>query len=536
MDKIFYNGIIKTLDNKDSIFQAVGIKNGKIVFIGTNEEAEKLNSKDRIDLCNKLMLPGFVDSHMHMINYAFVENSVKLFECKSVEEILKKASDRLINHRYKDIKWMYCRGWNEDNFFINRYPTKEEIDSISRDIPIIMVRVCGHIGVVNSVGLEKLKNLPEFEEIKNEVDFNTGLIKENAVQFFYSTLDKPSQKEVEGYIDLAMQRLNQKGITGIQSDDFSSLPGKDWQLILNSFNSMQLKDKMTVRVYEQCLFERIDDFKDFIDRGYRSGQKGEYFTIGTLKVLQDGSLGAKTAALCEPYEGEKDNIGIVTFNQEELDGLVDLASKYKFQIAVHCIGDRAMEMVISALSKAQEKYNLHNMRNGIVHAQITNEKILKQMKENNIIAYIQPVFVDLDMDVVESRIGFKRMNKVYAWKSMIDMGILAVGGSDAPVVSFDVLENIYFAVTRKNINLQPKEGWIPEEKLDVEEAVKLFTKYPSYSSFTEDTNGTIEVGKKADLVVLDDNIYKIDCDKIKDVKINYTIVNGNIVYNRIKKQ
>ena len=168
----------------------------------------------------------------------------------------------------------------------------------------------------------------------------------------------------------------------------------------------------------------------------------------------------------------------------------------------------------------------------IVHCQITNPRILQGMKDQDLLAYIQPVFIDLDMNTVEPAIGAQRMDKVYAWKSMLDMGIHTSGGSDAPVVSFDAMENIYFAVTRKNISGQPQEGWIPSEKISVDEAVKLFTKNAAYASYTEDENGTIEVGKNADFVVLEKNIYEIDPDEIKATKVDMTVLGGEIVYER----
>lgn len=202
------------------------------------------------------------------------------------------------------------------------------------------------------------------------------------------------------------------------------------------------------------------------------------------------------------------------------------------QAAVHCIGDRAMDMVIEAIAKSPYRKDNAKGRHGIVHCQITNPRILRAMKENDILAYIQPVFVDLDMNTVEPAIGTHRMEGIYAWKTMLDLGIHASGGSDAPVVSFDAMENIYFAVTRKNINGEPKEGWIPSERLTVDEAVKLFTKYAAYASYTEDENGTIETGKNADFVVLEKDLYEIDPDEIKTTKVDMTILGGETVFER----
>lgn len=532
MDTLFYNGIISTLDAKDTIAEAVGITDGKITFVGSSEEAAALSCKERIDLCGKMMLPGFVDSHLHMLHYAFVEKSVKLFDCRSVQDMLDAAAERLSQRKEQPLSWLFCRGWNEERFDVPLYPDKKQLDALADDIPIIMVRVCGHTAVCNSCGLEKLKKIKEYPEICRDVDEEHGVLKENAVQFFYSILDAPSQAEVEDYIKFGIEKLNEKGVTGIQSDDLASLPGKNWRRIMAAFKALDNRSEMHLRIYEQCLFERFEDLKVFLDEGYRTGQCGEYFTVGPVKLLQDGSLGARTAALSAPYEGDSDNTGLMIYEQKELNEIVAYCDKHQMQIAVHCIGDRAMDMVIKAIAASPYRKDNPKDRHGIVHAQITSQKVLDAMKENHVIAYIQPVFIDLDMHIVEPRIGKDRMDKVYAWKSMLDMGIPASGGSDAPVVSFDVLENIYFAVTRKDIHGNPPEGWLPQEAMSVHDAVRLFTTEAAYASYSEDVNGTIETGKHADLVVLSQNLYEIEPDAIKDVQVEMTILGGKVIYKR----
>lgn len=532
MERIFYNGIIRTLDDAGTVAEAVGVKDGKIAFVGTNADAEKIACAEKIDLQGRLMLPGFVDTHMHMMHYAFVEKSVKLFDCKSVEEALALAKARLEETKDKPLTWLFCRGWNHERFDVPRYPHKDELDALSTEIPIVMVRVCGHVAVCNSCGLELLKKIPQFAEIEREVDLETGLIKENAVQFYYSVLEAPSQEEIEGFITYGIEKLNECGITGVQSDDLASLPGKNWRRILDAYKAVDERGEMNVRYYEQCLFERLEDAKAFVEEGFRTGQSGNHFTIGPMKMLQDGALGAKTAAMNEPYEGDPENIGISIYTQEELNDIFAFHDQHDMQVAIHCIGDRAMDMVIEAIENSPYRKDNKKNRHGIVHAQITNQRILEKMAKNDIMAYIQPVFINYDMDIVESRIGAHRMPKVYAWKTMLDMGIHACGGSDAPVESFDIMENIYFAVTNKNIKGLPEQGWIPEEKMSVDEAVKLFTKDAAYASYSEETNGTIEMGKHADLVVLEKDIYEIDPDDIKTTKVDMTFVAGNCVYKR----
>ena len=533
MDKIFYNGTIRTLDDNNTIVEAAAIKDGKIAFLGSNAEAEGFAYAEKIDLKGRTMLPGFVDSHMHMLHYAFVEKSIKLFDCRSVEDTLDAARKRLDETKDHPLTWLFCRGWNHELFDEPRYPHKDELDALSTEIPIIMVRVCGHVAVCNTCGLELLKKIPQFPEIEQDVDLETGLIKENAVQFYYSVLEAPSQKEIESFIVHGIEKLNECGITGIQSDDLASLPGKNWRRILDAFRAVDEKDQMNVRYYEQCLFERIEDAKAFVTEGFRTGQRGKHFTVGPMKMLQDGALGARTAAMREPYEGFPENVGISIYTQDELDDIIAFHDQHDMQVAVHCIGDRAMDMVIEAIEKSPYREKNSKNRHGIVHAQITNPEILEKMAENDILAYIQPVFINSDMDIVEERIGAHRMPKVYAWKSMLDMGIHASGGSDAPVERFDIMENIYFAVTQKNLRGLPEEGWIPSEKMSVDEAVKLFTKHAAYASYTEHENGTIETGKYADLVVLEKDIYEIDPDDIKTTKIDMTIFNGEIVYKRL---
>ena len=359
MDTIFFNGCIRTLDDSEKVAEAVGIENGRIVFVGTDKEAEAFSCKKRIDLKGRLMLPGFVDTHMHMLHYAFVERSVKLFDCTSVEEMLAAAKKRLEESKGQKLTWLYCRGWNEEHFDKPRYPHKDELDALSTEIPIIMVRVCGHVAVCNSCGLELLKKIPEFPEIEKEVDLDTGLLKENAVQFYSSVLEAPSQEEVEGYIKYSAKKLNECGFTGVQSDDLASLPGKNWRRIMASYKALDARGELSIRHYEQCLFERAEDAKAFIEEGYRTGQRGDHFTIGPMKLIQDGSLGARTAAMNEPYEDSPGNTGIITFSQEELDDLFAFFDRHQMQAAVHCIGDRAMDMVIEAAAKRKMRIVLN---------------------------------------------------------------------------------------------------------------------------------------------------------------------------------
>lgn len=541
MDRLFYNGVIRTMDEEGGApqAQAVAVKDGRICFVGSDQEAERRIEEEgllgpeveRIDLQGKLMLPGFNESHMHLAIYSFVNSNVAMFDCRSVSDCLSAVADRL--QRKPESQWIYGRGWNEENFEgEKRYPTKAELDEISADIPIMIVRACGHAAVCNSVATEKIAGLPEAAGMDNRIHCHSGIMNEGAVKLFYKAIEEPSMEDVENLLKYGLQQLTEAGITTCQSDDLRSVPGAGWRKVIQAYRNLEGRGEMPVRIYQQCLFESFSEFEAFVDEGYRTGQGGEYYKIGPLKLLEDGSLGARTAALTKPYLGSTDNFGILIFSEKDLEEFALLAQKNDIQIAVHCIGDRAMEVVLQALEQAERQYPGKDLRHGIVHAQLTTPEILERMARDHVIAYIQPVFVGTDMDVTEERVGAEWMKHTYAWKTMGDLGILAAGGSDAPVESFNILENIYFAVTRQKLTGEPAGGWLPDQKVSVEQAVKMFTVNGAKACFQEDEIGRIRAGMKADLVVLSEDIFNIPQERIKDVSVLQTVVGGKTVYLR----
>jgi len=529
MDLLLHNGIIRTMDEDNSIYEAVGVKDEKIVFLGSNEKAKTLNADKKIDLKGKLLLPGFIDTHLHILHYALSESMVKLTDCKSLKEVIKKGKEHLKNEGLK-FGWLLGRGWNQNNFEdTDQFVTKEDLDKISTEHPIFFSRVCGHMATVNSRGLEKIMAMDKADKLSEYINEETGILTESAVSLKSDLLGEITVKEIEKLLKKAHKDLNKVGITGVHSADFSTLPADSWEKVIKAYKSLEEKDKLTVRTYEQCMFDDKDVIDDFIKKGYKTGDGSGFFKIGPLKLLADGSLGARTAYMNEPYNDDQSTKGILIFSEDELKEIFEKAHKNGLQIAVHAIGNGAIDLNINLINKINKKEEGNPLRHGIVHAQFTNEEILKEMKKGEILAYIQPVFVSTDMKIAEERVGKDRLKKAYAWKSMIDMGIKVPGSSDAPVESFDIIENIYYAVTRRSKEGEPEEGWLPKEKLSVEEAVRLFTSEAAYASFEENIKGSLEEGKLADMVVLDKNIFEIDKDEIKDTNIIHTIVNGKIV-------
>lgn len=541
MSLILYNGKIRTMNAEKPLCEAVAVENGKIVKVGTNEEILELkkNDSEAIDLKGKVMVPGFNDSHMHLLSYGYSLQSINLVGTKSIEEIIDKVGKTISSRKIEKGKWVRGRGWNHDYFVDEKvFPTRYDLDKISIEHPIALTRTCGHVVVVNSKALEIAgitKDTAQVEGGKFDLDENgepLGIFRENAQELIYRSIPEPTVEEIKKMLEEGMKNANACGITSIQTDDFEAIPGKNYQNIIRAYNELRNEGKMSTRIYEQCLLPSMERLIGFLNKGYKTGYGDEFFRIGPLKLLGDGSLGARTAALTKHYEDDPSTYGIAVYEQEELDEIVNTAHNHEMQIAIHCIGDRAMYMAFEALEKVLKKNPRENHRHGIVHCQITDEYLLDKFKELDILAYIQPIFLDYDWHITESRIGSDLTKTSYNWKTLIDKGVHVSCGSDCPVESFNVLNGIYEAVTRKDLKGEPKEGWLPEQKLTVEEAVYAYTMAGAYSSFEENIKGSIEEGKLADMVVLSQDIFEIPEDDIKNTEVEMTVFNGEIVYKK----
>lgn len=540
MDKIFYNGIIRTMDKAIPMAEAVAIKNRIILRVGKNEDILKLKNENTmvIDLKGRLMVPGFNDSHMHLLGCGLTFDYVSLGKSTSIDDLIKIGQDALKDREYKCGDWVVGRGWNNDYWNKETFPTKYDLDKVSTELPVVFTRACGHVTVVNSKALEFMnvdKTTPQVEGgvfDKDESGEPLGIFRELALNLVYDRIPNPSVEDLKKMIVNAANRALEQGITSVQSDDFESAPGKDFQKVLRAYEELVEENALPVRVNEQCLLFTKERLEEFFSLGYKTNKGNDFFKIGPLKLLGDGSLGARTAYLSKPYADDPSTCGIPCYTQEELDELIITAHNNHMPCAVHCIGDGIMSMVLNSIEKAQMLNPKKDMRHGIVHCQITDKEILERYRDLNVIAHIQPIFLHYDSHIVDKRVGKELAKTSYNWKSMTDMGIHVACGSDAPVEPFDVLPNIYCAVTRKDLKGYPEEGWYPEQCMSVEEAVYGFTMGSAYASYDENIKGSITVGKYADMVVLEENIFEIDPMRIKDVKVDMTIVNGDIKFSR----
>lgn len=541
MREIYYNGVIYTGTGRDA--EAMAVEDGRIAGVGNLNDLETCSDAVYHNLDGHFVVPGFNDSHMHLLNYGHTLKLVDLTAATSSLEAMCSALSHFISkEKPAPGTWVVGRGWNHDYFQDEkRFPNRYDLDRVSTEHPILVIRACGHIACANTkameaAGITRMTPQPEGGCYDMDEDGEpVGIFREFGVDLIHGSIPKPTKKELKQYLRLAMRDLNSRGVTSSQTDDLAAFPGVPFETVLEAYRELEREGAMAVRVYEQCLLPTMKQLEDFLARGYRTGEGSAYFKIGPLKLLSDGSLGARTAFLSQPYEdGENpDERGIAIYSQEELEKLITLADGSGMQIAVHAIGDGAMEMAVRAYERAMEANpDRTDRRHGIVHCQITTGRLLEAFRRLKLHAYIQSIFLDYDNHIVEARIGAERAGETYQFKTLLSMGVSVSNGSDCPVERPDVMAGIQCAVTRTT--LDGTKTFLKEQALTVEEAISTYTAMGAEASFEEQEKGTLSVGKLADFAVLERDIRACAPDRIKDTAVLETYVGGVCVYKKEK--
>ena len=538
LDKLFINGEIYSMKKEGEKFQSLGVKDGKITFLGTDEEAKNVSSKELIDLKGKMMIPGMADAHLHL--YAYCQNLtfVDLSKVHNINEMINLMKEKVKNVKKGD--WVKGVNFDQSKWKENRFPTLEEMDSISKDNPIIIKRCCLHAVVANSKALKMAgigKNYQAGSGGIVELDKDgmpNGILREQSTKVFDDILPDPL-KDIEVQKKIMQDVLNDmssKGITTIHT-----YAAKIWQYNedISIYKNFEKEEKLPLRV-TVCIDELFEPeilTEEKLNNPYRKVQLGAY------KIFSDGSMGSRSAALKKPYSDDPQNSGFMLFTQEELNNKILTGYEHGLQPAIHAIGDRALDMTLSAIEHTlkttkekgmtdEEQKNRLPFR--IIHVQMIDDDLLERMKKLPLVLDIQPIFLCTDLHWIEDRIGKERLKGSFALKTMEKAGLIQTGGSDCPVETYEPLKGIYAAVTRQDMEGYPIEGFLPEERLSVYEALCMYTKNVPYATGQESVLGTLEIGKFADLTVLEKNLFKIDKKEIKDVKVEQTYVAGNCVF------
>ena len=537
MKKAFINGKCHILNEERTIASAIAVEDDKVLAYGTDEEILALVGDGEVtDLGGKTLLPGFNDSHMHLLNYGYYKTIVDLEGCSSHDEFKKRIKDFIEEKKVPAGHWVEAVGWNQDNWEDTTIPDRLELDEISTEHPIYALRICGHVCCLNTKALEEVgidRNLPQPKDGYYEVDENgdpTGIVSE-MMTFIYNRMQEAEVSDIKEMLKRACADANRVGLTSVQTDDFDALPGRNITKIIKAYRELIDEGQLNLRVAEQCALTDMERYDEFESLGFRIGEGDKFFKLGSLKLYLDGSLGARTAWMLDDYSDDPGNKGFGVYSDKnDLFRLVERVTAGGGEALMHCIGDAATQQGIEAIEYAASKHPDKQPRHGIVHAQILNRDLCERMAKEKIMAYIQPIFIEYDLHMAEDRVGPERIKTSYNWRDMKDMGIMLSMGTDCPVESFNPLANIYSAVTRKDLDGLPEEGWYKEQALTLDEAIEGYTKVSAYMSRDEEIKGTLEKGMLADMVVLNEDIYSIEPDKIKDITVAMTIVGGDIKY------
>ena len=511
------NANLMALDSKRPKAEAIAIQNGKIIAVGSNEEIRGYvdNETKVIDAKKRTVTPGFVDCHVHMTGFGAYLQSLDLRNAKSIKEMQQELREYADKNPEKS--WILGGRWDQEKFAERRFPTRKDLDAVVPDKPIFLIRVCGHAGVANSKALQLAGITKETRVNGGKIDFDetgepNGILRESALELVWKIIPKPTMKELEDACLLACRKAVEAGLTGVHW----IVDSADEIRVIQKLDS---EGKLPLRVYLGIPAGLLDEL---VSLGLVTGFGNDKVKIGFIKIFADGSLGARTAALKEPYFDKPETSGMILCKQRRLNRLVLKAHKAGLQLGVHAIGDRAMEAVLKAFSRALAKFPRENHRHRIEHCSVLNRKLVRRMKRLGLVASVQPHFVVSDFWVAD-RVGNARARWVYPFKTLMREGLVVASGSDCPVEPINPLLGVWAAVARK--------GFV-EESLTLEEALRTYTLNAAYASFDEDKRGTIEVGKFADLTILSDNLDMVSPDKIKNVAVEMVLVNGEVVYSR----
>ncbi|MCK8059347.1 MULTISPECIES: amidohydrolase [unclassified Fusibacter] len=417
----------------------------------------------------KVLVPGFQDSHMHLIEYGKFLSQVDLRAVKSISEMIGLLKPDA------ELEKVESFGWNQENFVEKRYPNRYDLDKIADDRPVLLSRICGHVTVVNSYVVEALamEGVPAVDGGSIDVDSDgnpTGIFREKARDllkekgYYDATPD-----DLKKYILTAQEDLLKKGVTTVHSDDLASFPNLSWKVVVKAFEDLMESGQLILKVVEQANVSDAKELRDTVSR-----LRGKRFEIGSIKRFTDGSLGARTAHLREPYNDAQQEFGIQLQSDEQLIKEMETAYKAGIPLSIHAIGDRAIERVLScfeALSAPKEYYG----KSGIIHCQITSQDLLVRMKALGLRAYVQPIFLHEDAKIVYDRLGENRACEAYVWRTMHEMGIPLFMGSDAPIDTPDVIKGLYCAVERKTLDQQPI-SFLKGESLTIDQALEGYVR------------------------------------------------------------
>jgi predicted amidohydrolase YtcJ len=529
-DLIILNAKVWTVDKTHPTAQAVAVLGDRIVAVGSNGDVEAWHGvrTRTIDASGKLLLPGFNDSHVHFVDGGLSLDSVQLNDATNAAEFARRIGEQV--KKTPKGEWVTSGDWDETKWTPAAMPSKELIDPVSPDTPVFVSRYDGHMALANSVtlrlaGITAQTPDPPGGVIVHDAHGNpTGALKDAAMDYVYKIAPPLSHDKRQRAVKRALAHAASLGVTSVQhmNPEYADIA---------VYSELLERGEVTARIYAAPLITGVDDQ---VRIGVRHAFGGPYLRIGALKAYADGSLGSSTAYFFEPFSNQPDNRGLLSDEMHPVSLMQDRMLKADaagLQICTHAIGDQGISTILDLYGEVVKAHGESDRRFRIEHAQHMAAKDFDRFSQLHVIASVQPYHAIDDGRWAEERIGRDRASRTYAFRTFLNHGVRLAFGTDWNVAPLNPMLGLYAAVTRATLDGKTPNGWFPEQKLTVAEAVEAYTMGSAYAEFQENDKGSITPGKLADMVLLSDDVFSIDPAKIRDVKVTTTFVGGKIVWD-----
>ncbi|TXB67017.1 amidohydrolase [Vicingus serpentipes] len=525
IDLIVHNAKVYTVNDNFDVTDAFAINNGKIIAVGPeNEIKNKYLAKEYLDAKKRPVYPGFIDAHCHFVGYAKSLQQVNLVGTTSFNEVLEKVVEFSNSN---STKWITGRGWDQNDWEIKEYPTKQQLDSLFPDQPIFLRRIDGHAALVNQKALD-IANINTSTQIDGGVIEKTngkltGILIDNAVGLIKDIIPDFNNQELSKALIKAEQDLFKVGLTTVDDAGLNRTQ-------IETIESLQNDSLLKIKVYAM-VSAKAELFDYYLKKG---PYKTERLNVSSFKFYADGALGSRGACLLEPYSDiiEQQHYGLLIEQQSFYENYAQQLYDKGFQMNTHCIGDSANRMIMNIYKNVLKTTNDKRWR--IEHAQVINPADFKTFAEYTIIPSVQPTHATSDMYWAKDRLGEIRLKTAYAYKQLLQQNGLIALGTDFPIEGINPINTFYAGVVRKDAKEFPKDGFQTENALTREEALKGMTIWAAIANFEENEKGSIEVGKSADFVLLDNDIITTKENTILNTKVLTTYISGEKVFSTIK--
>jgi hypothetical protein len=526
---IVTNAVVYTVDKQQPKAEAVAVIGDRIVSVGSRADIDLWRGPNTklIDAGGKLLLPGFNDAHVHFIQGGEQLEQVQLTDAATPEEFAERIAAQV--KKTSPGEWILGGRWDETKWPKPELPTKDLLDSVTGDIPVFVDRYDGHEALANSAAMKRAGVDAKTPDVAGGVitrDANgnpTGIFKDAAMPLIYKAIAPMTHEQRLRAARGALKHAASLGVTSVQhmNPEFADVA---------AYSELAEKGELTARIYAVPM---ETDWREQAKVGIRRAWGSSFLRLGGVKGYADGSLGSRTAYMFEPFTDDPGNRGLLSDEMHPPSAMRDRlmqADAAGLQLRVHAIGDRAISMMLDIFADIEKEHGYHDQRFAVEHAQHMAQKDFERFAKLHVIASMQPYHAIDDGRWAEGRLGHERARYSYAWRSFLDHGVTLAFGTDWPVAPLDPMLGLYAAVTRATVDGKNPEGWIPEEKISLPEAVAAYTMGAAFAEFQDREKGSITPGKLADIVILSDNIFDLKPEVIRDVKVKTTIVGGKVVY------